>query len=320
MKKALITGITGQDGSYLAEFLLNKGYQVVGLVSTKNDIGEENIKDFKDKLVVEEGDLLIKKSLERIILKYRPDEIYNLGGITFIPTSWEKPVLVHDVNSQGALRILEIIRDDLKEAKFYQATSAKIFGNPEEVPQTEETPVKPNGPYGVSKACAHFLTQVFRKQFGIFAVSGILYNHESERRGVEFVTRKITQTAVKIKLGMEKKLALGNIKARQDWGYAPDYVEAMWLMISQKKADDYIIATGKLHSVEDVCRTAFSVLGLDYRKYIKVDKKLFRKTEAKALVGNAQKAAEVLHWHPRTSFKQMIEKMVRFDLAKMKKL
>jgi len=315
-KTAFITGITGQDGSYLAEFLLEEGYKVVGLVSRKNDIGDDNITSFKDKLVLEAGDLLDKASLKKIIKKHQPDEIYNLGGITFVPLSWEKPILVHDVNTQGPLRILEIIRDDWPKAKFYQATSAKIFGNPLEAPQTEKTPVNPLDPYSVSKACAHFLTQVFRNQFNLFACSGILYNHESERRGPEFVTRKITQTAVKIKLGLEKKLVLGNLQAKQDWGYAPDYVEAMWLILNCKKADDYLIATGKLHTVEDVCKEAFSVLGLDYRKHIKVDKKLFRKVEAKALVGDASYAKKVLGWKPKTSFKEMIKKMVKHDLKK----
>jgi len=315
-KTAFITGITGQDGSYLAEFLLEKGYKVVGLVSKKNDIGDHNITSFKDKLVLETGDLLDKTSLKRIIKKHQPDEVYNLGGITFVPLSWEKPILVHDVNTQGPLRILEIIRDDWPKTKFYQATSAKIFGNPQEAPQTEKTPVNPLDPYSVSKTCAHFLIQVFRSQFNLFACSGIMYNHESERRGPEFVTRKITQTAVKIKLGLEKELVLGNLQAKQDWGYAPDYVEAMWLMLNYKKADDYLISTGKLHTVEDVCKEAFSVLGLDYRKYIKVDKKFFRKVEAKALVGDASYAKKVLGWKPKTSFKEMIKKMAKDDLKK----
>jgi len=313
MKTAFITGITGQDGSYLAELLLAKDYTVVGLVSQKHDIGDQNVKGFKEKLRLEVGDLLDKASLERIIQEYKPDEIYNLGGITFVPTSWDKPVLTNDVNALGPLRILEIIRDDFPKIRFYQATTAKIFGDPAEVPQTEQTPVHPQDPYRVSKTCAHFLTQVFRRQFGLFACSGILYNHESERRGPEFVTRKITQGAVKIKLGLEKSLSLGNLKAKQDWGYAPDYVEAMWLMLQQEKADDYIVATGELHTVEDVCRVAFGVLGLDHQKYLKEDKQLYRKTEAKALTGDATKAKRILGWQPKTSFAAMIEKMVEHD-------
>lgn len=313
MKTAFITGITGQDGSYLAQLLLGKGYKVVGLVSRKHNIGEQNITAFKSKLILEVGDLLDKASLARVIRKHRPGEIYNLGGITFVPTSWEKPVLTNDVNALGPLRILRIIRDSFPKTRFYQATTAKIFGDPAEVPQNEKTPVAPQDPYSVSKTCAHFLTQVFRHQFGLFACSGILYNHESERRGSEFVTRKITQGAVKIKLGLEKGLRLGNLKAKQDWGYAPDYVEAMWLMLKQKKADDYVVATGELHTVEDVCRVAFGVLGLDYRKYIRQDKQFFRKTEVKALTGDATKAKRVLGWQPKTSFEEMIEKMVEHD-------
>jgi len=314
MKTAFITGITGQDGSYLAEFLLEKGYKVVGLVSETHDIGNQNIKNFQHKLVLEVGDLLDKSSLEKIISAHKPDEIYNLGGITFVPTSWEKPVLTNDVNALGPLRLLEIIRDNYPKIKFYQATSAKIFGDPKEVPQTEKTPVNPTDPYSVSKVCAHFLTQLFRRQFGLFTCSGILYNHESERRGPEFVTRKITQTAAKIKLGLEKKLVLGNLDAKQDWGYAPDYVEAMWLMLQQKRADDYVVATGELHSVADVCKVAFGVLGLDYKKFVEVDKKLFRQSEAKALVGDASKAQKVLGWQSKTKFEEMIKKMVLFDV------
>ena len=320
MKKvALIIGITGQDGSYLAEFLLKKGYKVVGLISQAHDIGDQNIRHFKDKLNLEVGDLLDKKSLETVINKHKPSEIYNLGGITFVPTSWEKPVLVSDVNALGPLRILEIIRDQYPKIKFYQATSAKIFGNPQKSPQTEKTPVGPLDPYSVSKTCAHFLTQVFRLQFGIFACSGIMYNHESERRGPEFVTKKITQTVVKIKLGLEKKLFLGNLQAKQDWGYAPDYVEAMWLMLQQKKADDYIVATGKLHSVEEVCKIAFTKLGLNYKKYVKVDRKFFRRVEARALIGDARKARRILGWKEKTSFKKMIERMVEHDMQEIRK-
>ncbi len=318
MKSAFITGITGQDGSYLAEFLLNKGYKVVGLVSQKHDIGDQNIKSFKKKLILEIGDLLDKKSLEKIINKHKPEEIYNLGGITFVPASWEKPVLTNDVNALGCLRLLEIIREQFPKAKFYQATTAKIFGDLAESPQSEETPVNPMDPYSVSKTCAHFLTQLFRKQFGLFSCSGILYNHESERRGPEFVTRKITQAAVKIKLGTEQKLILGDLEAKQDWGYAPDYVRAMWLMLQQKKADDCIVASGELHSVADVCKVAFTVLGLDYRQFVETDKALFRKTEAGALVGNATKARRTLGWQPKTTFEEMIKKMVNFDMEILK--
>jgi len=314
-KTAFITGVTGQDGSYLAELLLSKKYKVVGLVSRKHGIGDQNIKHFKKKLILETGDLLDKKSLEKAILKHKPSKIYNLGGITFVPTSWEKPALTHDVNALGPTRILEIIRDHLPKTKFYQATTSKIFGKSKTKVQTEKTPINPVDPYSISKAAAHLTIKVFREKFGIFACSGILYNHESPRRGPQFVTRKITQGAVKIKLGMAKSLSLGNLDAKQDWGWAPDYVEAMWLILQQNSPENYIVCTGKLHSVRDVCRIAFSHLGLDYKKYVRRDQKFYRKIEAGPNVGNPQKAKRILGWQPKTSFKEMVERMVKYDLA-----
>ena len=314
MKTAFITGITGQDGSYLSEILLSKGYKVVGLVSKKHDIGEQNIAHLKEKLILEEGDLLDKKSLEKALLKHRPTEVYNLAAISFVPASWENTTLVLDVNCLGVARLLEIIKEKLPKARFLQATSSKIFGHPEEAPQNEETKIVPVEPYGVSKAAAHFLVQNFRECFGLFLVSLIMFNHESERRGEMFVTRKITQRAVKIKLGLEKELFLGNLKANQDWGYAPDYVKAMWLALQQKKPCDLVIATGKLHRVEDVCRIAFSHLGLDYKKFVKIDKHFFRIQEARKIVGDASKAKRVLGWQPTISFEAMIKKMVDSDL------
>ena len=316
---AFITGITGQDGSYLAEFLLKKNYRVVGLVSQKHGIGMQNIAAIKDKVILEQGDLMDKASLERIFTKHQPNEVYNLGGLTFVPTSWQQPTLNFDINTLGLSRILEIIHDNYPQSKLYQATSAKIFGQPKESPQTEMTPFNPVDPYSVSKTCSHYLIRSFRNRFNLFAVSGILFNHESERRGPEFVTRKITIQAAKIKLGLTKKLVLGNLDAQQDWGYAPDYVEAMWLMLQQDKADDYIIASGQLHSVRDVCRITFSHLNLDYKKFVTIDKKLFRKIEAKAPVGDAAKAKAVLNWQPRVSFEEMIIKMVNNDLGLLKK-
>lgn len=313
-KTAFITGVTGQDGSYLAEFLLAKNYQVVGLISSKNDIGGQNIESIKNKIKLVSGDLLNRDSLETIIKQYQPDEIYNLAGVTFVPKAWEEPTLALDVNTLGVARILEAIRDQSPRSKFYQATSAKIFGQPKESPQTEITPLNPVDPYSVSKAAAHYLVQAFRNHFGIFAVSGILYNHESERRGPEFVTRKITLAAAKIKLGREKQLTLGGLDDRQDWGYAPDYVEAMWLMLQQLKADDYLIASGESHSVRDVCAIAFSHLGLKYQDYVVTDKKLVRKTEARELLGNPEKAKKILGWRPKTDFKNMIIKMTENDL------
>ena len=317
-KTAFITGITGQDGSYLAELLLAKQYKVVGLVSPKHNIGFDNIQPFKSKLVLETGDLLDKKSLQTIILKHKPDEIYNLGGLT-VSTSWDKPILTLDINTFGLIRILELIKHRLPKAKLYQATSAKIFGQPLQSPQTETTPVNPFNPYGVSKACSHFLVQNYRHQYNLFVVSGILFNHESERRGPEFVTRKITLGAAKIKLGLAKDLSLGNLDAQQDWGYAPDYIQAMWLMLQQPKADDYIIASGKLHSVRDICQIAFSHLNLNYQQFVKIDKRFFRKIEAKAPVGDASKAKKILGWQPRVSFKDMIIKMTNHDLNLLKK-
>lgn len=314
MKTAFITGITGQDGSYLAEFLLKKDYRVVGLVSSDHDIGFQNINQFKDKVLLEEGDLLDKESLEKVIKKYQPNEIYNLAGLTFVPTSWKNPSLTIDINTLGLSRILEIVRDFSPKTKLYQATSAKIFGIPKETPQTETTPLKPVDPYGVSKTAAHRLLQNLRQQFNLFFVSGILYNHESERRGVEFVTRKITSTAAQIKLGLKKELMLGNLEAQQDWGYAPDYVEAMWLMLQQESPQDYIIASGKLHSVKDICQVAFSHLNLNYKDYVKVDKKFFRKTESQLILGDPTKAKKELGWRPKVDFKDMIIKMVENDL------
>ncbi len=313
-KTALITGITGQDGSYLSEFLLSKKYKVVGVISQKHNIGWQNIEHIKSKLVLENGDLLDKASLKRIVLKHKPDEIYNLGGLTFVPTSWEQPSLVLDINTIGVARFLEILVEHAPKSRFYQASSAKVFGNPKKFPQTEATPLAPQDPYSTSKAASHLLVENFKNQFNLFAASGIMYNHESERRGPEFVTRKITQAAVKIKLGKEKKVALGNLDAKQDWGYAPDYIEAMWLMLQQPKPQDYIIATGILHSVRDICQIAFSHLDLKYQDFVTIDKRFFRKTLARALTGNPAKAKKELGWKPRTTFKQMIIKMVEHDL------
>jgi len=315
-KTAFITGITGQDGSYLAEFLLEKKYKVVGLVSKEHGIGENNISSFKDKLVLEFGDLLDKESLERIITKHRPKEIYNLGGITFIPASWEKPELTFDVNCMGLARILELVRKENLGSRIFQATSAKIFGNPKKAPQNEQTPINPKNPYAVSKAGAHFLVKNFRNHFNMFCCSGIMYNHESERRGKEFVTRKITSSAVKIKKRKQKELKLGNLEAKCDWGYAPDFIKAMWLMLQEEKADDYILATGKLHTVKDVCKIAFEYLDMDWKKYVKVDEKFFRKEKEINFYGDISRIERKLDWKPETTFKEMIVKMIKEDLKR----
>jgi len=319
-KTSLITGITGQDGSYLAELLLSKNYTVVGMVSQKYNIGWENIESIKNKLIIEDGDLLDKGSLEKIFAKHKPDEVYNLAGLSFIPACLEKPQLAFDINCLGVLRMLEIVKDKYPKTKFWQASSAKMFGSPQKNIQNEETEINPIDPYSISKASAHFLVKAFRRNFSTFAVSGIMYNHESIRRGPEFVTRKITMAAAKIKLGLEKKLALGNIKAKQDWGYAPDYVEAMWLMLQAKTPQDYILATGKLHTVEDICKIAFSFLDLDYKKYIVIDKSFYRKIEGNNFCGNNKKAKEKLHWKPKVSFEKMIKIMTESDYQKLLKM
>lgn len=318
-KTAFITGITGQDGSFLAELLLKKETKVVGLISQKHDIGLTNIKTIKDKLILEEGDLLDKSSLEKIIKKHQPDEIYNLASLTFIPKAWQEPSLTLDINTLGTTRLLEIIRDHSPKTKFYQATSSKVFGKPLQSPQTETTPLNPVDPYSISKAASHFITISFRERFNLFAVSGILYNHESERRGTEFVSRKITNTAAKIKLGLETKLSLGNLESKQDFGYAPDYVEAMYLMLQNKTPQDFIISTNKLHSVKDICKIAFDFLELDYKNYVVRDEKFYRPIEAQAPIGDYFKAKKMLGWKPRTSFKDMIIKMVQNDLKLLKK-
>ena len=315
MKKALITGITGQDGSYLAQLLLRKNYQVIGLVSAKNDIGKANIKDFEDKLILETGDLLDKNSLEKIILKHKPDEIYNLAGISFIPTSWAKPALTYDVNALGPLRILQIIKDHNLTSKFFQASSAKIFAKSKNQSQNEETAYNPVDPYGVSKLSAHLSTQLFRRQFKLFASCAILFNHESERRGEDFVTRKITLAAAKIKLGLQKNLALGNLASQADWGYAPDYVRGMWQILQADKPDDFVLSTGKLHSVADVCQIAFSHLGLNYQDYVVRDPQFYRPNLPKSYYGDPTKAQKILGWKRQTSFEKMIENMTEYDLS-----
>jgi len=321
MKSALITGITGQDGSYLAELLLEKGYRVIGLVSQKHDIGGRNIKEIKKELLLESGDLLDGESLERIIRKHQPAEVYNLGAISFIPASWKNPELTFNVNALGTARLLQLIKDISPETKFFQATSAKIFGRVTgNQPQNEQTSIRPNSPYAVSKTAAHFLTINFREHFGIFACSAIMYNHESERRGPEFVTRKITQGAAKIKLGQAKKIVLGDLEAQQDWGYAPDYIRAAWLILQQKKADDYVLATGELHRVKDICRLAFGFLKLDWKKYVQSDKSFIRKEKTRAFFGDYSKARKKLGWRPKISFEKMIEKMVKYDYYQLKSL
>lgn len=312
MKKALITGIAGQDGSYLTELLLEKGDQVAGLVLEKESLA--NISPVQEKIKLYKGDLQDYDSLRRVIIAVKPDEIYNLAAISFMPLSWQKPSLVADVNALGAGRILEIIHEQLPKTRFFQASSAEIFGRPAKSPQNEKTPIRPLNPYAAAKAFAHFLVQSFREKYGLYACSAIFYNHESERRPADFVTRKITQGAVKIKLGLAKKLELGNLEAQRDWGYAPDYVRAAWLMLQQKSPGDYVIASGKLHSVKDICKIAFRTVGLDWRPYVVVRREFFRREEPGKRLGDASRAKRILGWQPSVSFEEMIEKMTNYDL------
>ena len=318
MKKALITGITGQDGSYLAEFLLKKGYQVFGMTRRTSTPNYDRIKDIVDKITLVSGDLLDQHSMSYAIKEIQPDEVYNLAAQSFVPASWSQPVLTGEFTALGVTRILEALRLVRPEAKFYQASSSEMFGKVVETPQKETTPFYPRSPYGVAKVYGHWITVNYRESYDLFAVSGVLFNHESPRRGLEFVTRKISNAVARIKLKKQEKLKLGNLESKRDWGYAPDYVEAMWLMLQAQTAADYIIATGQLHSVEEVCQIAFEHLGLNFKDYVKVDKSLFRPSEAKEPVGDAGKAKNELNWQPKTSFRQMIIKMVEHDLQLIK--
>jgi GDPmannose 4,6-dehydratase len=313
-KKVLITGITGQDGSYLAEFLLKKNYQVFGMTRRTSTSNYDRIKDIVDEITLVSGDLLDEHSMTNAIKEIQPDEIYNLAAQSFVPTSWSQPVLTGEFTALGVTRILEAIRNAKPDAKFYQASSSEMFGKVRETPQNETTPFYPRSPYGVAKVYGHWITVNYRESFNLFAISGILFNHESPRRGLEFVTRKISHAAARIKLGKQDKLHLGNLEAKRDWGYAPDYVEAMWLMLQQDKPDDYVIATGKTWSVKDCVQIAFETVGLNWQDYVETDEKLLRPAEVDVLVGDASKAKKVLGWQPKTSFKEMIKIMVEADL------
>jgi GDPmannose 4,6-dehydratase len=313
MPTALITGITGQDGSYLAELLLQKGYQVVGMVRRSSTVTFNRLEHIQDQITLVQGNLHDQGSIVAIIEAHRPDEVYNLAAPSFVPISSHQPVLTGDATALGVARVLESIRLEHPEAKFYQASSSEIYGEPRESPQNLETPLNPRGPYGIAKAYGHWMAQYYRREHGIFACSGVLYNHESPRRGTEFVTRKITRGAVKIKLGMEKELRLGNLDARRDWGFAGDYVRAMWLMLQQEVPEDYVICTGKTHSVRDLCEIAFSHLDLDYQDYVLRDDRYYRPAEKIPLVGDASKAKNHLGWQPTVSFKELIQTMVDSD-------
>jgi GDPmannose 4,6-dehydratase len=314
--RALITGITGQDGSYLAELLLEKGYDVHGLVRRASTEKFERIEHLRDRITLHQGDLLDQRSLGDAIRASAPDEIYNLAAMSFVAVSWIQPTLTAEFTGVGVTRILEAMRETAPEARFYQASSSEMFGKVRQVPQNEATPFYPRSPYGVAKAYGHFITVNYRESYGLHATSGILFNHESERRGLEFVTRKITWHAAAIKLGLRSEITLGNLDARRDWGYAKDYVEAMWLMLQQDEADDYVIATGESHSVRDCVEIAFDQAGLDdWERYVRTDASLVRPAEVDHLIGDSGKAERVLGWRPQTSFEQLIRLMVDADLA-----
>jgi GDPmannose 4,6-dehydratase len=317
--KALITGITGQDGSYLAELLLEEGCQVFGMVRRSSTENFDRINHIRDKIHLLQADLLDQLSLIRLIEKCQPEEIYNLAAQSFVPTSWNQPMLTGEFNALGVTKILEAIRQVNKNIKFYQASSSEMFGKVQEVPQNEKTPFYPRSPYGVAKVYSHWITVNYRESYGIFAVSGILFNHESPRRGLEFVSRKITDGVARIKLGVTKNLYLGNLDAKRDWGYAGDYVKAMWLMLQQKEPEDFVIATGKNHAVKELAQIAFEHVGLDYEKFVKVDPKLVRPAEVDVLLGDSSYAAQRLGWKPEVSFKQLIKMMVDADLERVKK-
>ncbi len=317
--RALITGITGQDGSYLAELLLEKGYQVIGMVRRASTESFERIDHIKDKINLVQADLLDQLSIINIIEEHRPGEVYNLAAQSFVPTSWNQPVLTGDFDAIGVTRMLEAIKLVDKKIRFYQASSSEMFGKVKEVPQKETTPFHPRSPYGVAKVYGHWITVNYRESYGIHANSGILFNHESPRRGLEFVTRKITDGAARIKLGLAEKLALGNLDAKRDWGFAGDYVRAMWLMLQQDEPDDYVIATGKTHSVEEFVRLAFEHVDLDYKKYVVTDPRFVRPAEVDLLQGDATLAKKKLGWEPEVSFNELIKTMVDTDLERLTK-
>ncbi len=319
MKKVLITGITGQDGSYLADFMLEKGYEVHGMVRRASTENDERIEHLKGKIHIHQGDLLDFMSLVELVDTVRPTEIYNLAAQSFVPTSWNQPVLTGEFTALGVTRILEAIKLIDRKIKFYQASSSEMFGKVQEIPQKETTIFYPRSPYGVAKVYGHWITINYRESYDIFACSGILFNHESPRRGREFVTRKITDTVSRIKLGLDDKLYLGNMDAKRDWGFAGDYVRAMWAMLQQDKPDDFVIATGETHSVKEFVELSFDRVGLDWKKYVEVDKSLFRPAEVHQLIGDASKAKRILKWEPTISFKELINMMIDSDMEYYKK-
>jgi len=314
-RTALITGITGQDGSYLAELLLEKGYRVVGMVRRSSAENFYRIEHIRDRIELEQADLLDQYSLIDLMRRTRPDEVYNLAAMSFVPTSWSQPVLTAEFDATGVTRVLEAIRLTNPEARFYQASSSEMFGKVREVPQRETTAFHPRSPYGVAKVYGHYITQNYRESYGLFACSGILFNHESPRRGKEFVTRKVSDAVARIKLGLQPELRLGNLAARRDWGFAGDYVRAMWLMLQESEPADYVVATGEAHSVQDLVEIAFSHVGLDWKSHVVIDPALTRPAEVDTLLGDWSLAREKLGWQPKVSFAELVAMMVDSDLA-----
>lgn len=315
-KRALITGVTGQDGSYLAELLLEKGYEVHGMVRRSSEEKFERISHLRGRIRLHQGDLLDQYSLASLLAGIKPDEVYNLAAQSFVPTSWSQPVLTGEFTALGVTKMLEAVRHTLPEARFYQASSSEMFGQVKAIPQTEDTPFYPRSPYGVAKAYGHFITVNYRESFNLFAVSGILFNHESPRRGLEFVTRKVTHGAARIKLGLQETLQLGNLDSRRDWGFAGDYVGAMWRMLQATTPRDYVIATNETHTVRELCEIAFARVGLDWEEHVRIDPSLVRPAEVDLLIGDATRAQQELGWRPRVEFRELIEMMVDADLER----
>ena len=318
-KRALITGITGQDGSYLAEFLLEKGYKVFGLIRRSSTVNFERISHIQNDIELLSGDLLDQLSLTSALDTAQVEEVYNLGAQSFVPVSWEQPMLTGEITGLGTTRLLEAIRSVNPKIRFYQASTSELYGKAQETPQSESTPFYPRSPYGVSKLYAHWITINYRESYDLYACAGILFNHESPRRGLEFVTRKITHGVARIKKGLDEELRLGNLEARRDWGFAGDFVEAMWLMLQKDTPDDYVIATGKDRTIREFCEAAFTHVGLDWQEFVKVDKKFFRPAEVNILLGYSTKAQNKLGWKPRVSFEGMVQMMVDRDLELLDK-
>ncbi|MCK4762242.1 MAG: GDP-mannose 4,6-dehydratase [Candidatus Aminicenantes bacterium] len=318
-KKALITGVTGQDGSYLADLLLEQDYEVYGMVRRSSMEKFDRIEHIKDRIHIRQADLLDQFSLIKLLDEIQPEEVYNLAAMSFVPTSWNQPVLTAEFTAVGVTRVLEAIRAVNPKIKFYQASSSEMFGKVKKIPQDEETPFHPRSPYGVAKVYGHWITVNYRESYDIFAVSGILFNHESPRRGMEFVTRKVTYNAAKIKLGLGKELRMGNLDSKRDWGYAGDYVRAMWLMLQQDEPDNFVVATGETHSVKELVEAAFSYLDLDYKEFVTIDERFIRPAEVDLLIGDPGKAKRILDWEPQVTFSGLVKMMVDADMELLKK-